>query len=316
MASDYGNPAQSEGYDYNSGADIFGSDGQRIGTLSDKGVQNGYLVVHHGALLGKDAYVPLSRVVDTRQDGIYLDVGKDQLADFDNNGAPNEAPQNVGSAGGGDTWTYMGEGSPQASGQPITQPAPLRMRAPQRTGAGLGSNMESNARMGQNAQNLNTDTVDRGDNTNQGSEQIRVPLAEEELVAGKREKAGGQIGLHKDVIEEEKSINVPVTHDEVQIEHRPIAGGAVQADQIGQDVFQERDINVPVRDEEVVTGKRAQATDEVVINKTPVTENQEVTGTVRRERLHVDGENVDTVGNDEHLADNLSEDQRANTTQP
>jgi hypothetical protein len=142
MASNIEGSAQSNGYDYDAGADIFGADGQRLGALSEKGVQSGFLVVHHGTLMGKDAYVPLSQVVDTRQDGIYLNVGKDELARYNTDGPPSEAPRDVGGAGGGDTWTYQGEGAPAASGQPITQPAPLRMRAPQRTSGGLGANSQ------------------------------------------------------------------------------------------------------------------------------------------------------------------------------
>lgn len=333
MASNYESPAESDGYDYNAGSGIFGADGQRLGSLSEKGVQNGYLVVHHGTLLGKDAYVPLSCVTDTRQDGIYLNFGKGELGQYDANEAPAQAPQNVGNVGwasGGDTWTYQGQGAPADSGQPINQPAPLRMRAPGGRGAGLGNdaqlaqNASAQNAAHVNAQNMNAsnlgtsnvDTTTANQTGTRGAEQVRVPLAEEELIAGKRQTESGTMGLHKGVVEEQKTVEVPTTREEVQVEHRPIAGGAVPADQIGQDVFQEKHIDVPVREEEVVTGKRAQAADEVVINKTPVTENQQVSDTVRRERLHVDDDGLNVADTDQHFANDLGGDQQPTNTQP
>jgi uncharacterized protein (TIGR02271 family) len=321
-------PESAQGFEYNEGADIFGEDGSRIGGLSGKGVQNGYLVVHHGMLFGKDAYVPLSCVTETRQDGIYLNINQDQLGEYDADEAPQEFPDNVGGTAGGDTWTFEGAGEPAATGEPINQPAPLRMRAPQRAAApGAMNTMNSD-----NTEANNLNTIPNTDNTNsldkqagneasaaraastEGAQEIRVPLAEEELVAGKNQSEAGSVRLHKDVIEEQQTAAVPVTHEEVHLEHRPLAGNAVPAERFGEDVFQEKDIEVPVTQEQVVTGKRVTAQDEVRLSKTPVTEEQQVSDTVRRERLRVEGNGVDVNNADSEVGNSL--DQTPNEAQP
>jgi uncharacterized protein (TIGR02271 family) len=122
-------------------------------------------------------------------------------------------------------------------------------------------------------------------------ESLRMPLHEEELIAGKRETERGRLHVDKDVIEQEQTISKPVTHEEVYVEHTPMSGRPVEP---GDEAFQERDFEVPVKGEELVTGKQARVTDEVRIGKQPVTEQQQVSDTVRKERAHI--EQVDEHG--------------------
>jgi uncharacterized protein (TIGR02271 family) len=58
---------------------------------------------------------------------------------------------------------------------------------------------------------------------------------------------------------------------------------------VGPDAFTERDIDVPVMGEELVAGKRAVVTEEVRLRKDAVTEDQQVSDTVRKERVTVEG---------------------------
>lgn len=130
---------------------------------------------------------------------------------------------------------------------------------------------------------------------------IDVPLVEEELVAHKERVARPeeQVRLHKDVVEEQQSVEVPVTHEEVHIERVPVSGEA--ADQVPSTAFQDRDIEVPVTKETVDVEKRARVGEEVRVEKTPVTEEKRFTGTVRKERLSVDqpGSQEQTFDEDE-----------------
>ncbi len=116
---------------------------------------------------------------------------------------------------------------------------------------------------------------------------IRVPVYEEQLVAGKREEELGRVHLHKEVITEQESVPVTLHREEVTVERVPMTGQANQADL--QNAFQNADIEVPVMGEEAVVGKTAREVEEVRLRKQDVSEQEQVTGTVRRERVVVDG---------------------------
>ncbi len=123
--------------------------------------------------------------------------------------------------------------------------------------------------------------------TTRWSEEVRVPLQAEELVAGTRQDEVGQVHVHKDVVEEQQSVEVPVQREAVTVERVPVSeqvdAGAVR------DAFTERDIDVPVMGEEAVVGKQARVTEEVRLHKDTVTEQQQVSDTVRKERIRVEG---------------------------
>ncbi len=122
--------------------------------------------------------------------------------------------------------------------------------------------------------------------TDMETDEVRVPVREEELVVGKQEREIGRVHLHKDVVEEEQTITEPVTREQVRVEHVGTQGDYTEA---GPDAFVEKDIDVPVMGEEIVTGKRAVVKDEVRVYKEAVTEDQQVSDTVRKERVTVDG---------------------------
>jgi uncharacterized protein (TIGR02271 family) len=126
------------------------------------------------------------------------------------------------------------------------------------------------------------------DTTMTDQQDIRVPIREEELVVGKQQEEIGRVHLHKDVIEEQQTITEPVTREEVIVERVPVQG---QYNDVGQDAFTEKDIDVPVMGEELVAGKRAVVTEEVRLQKQAITDQQQVTDTVRKERVTVEGAN-------------------------
>ncbi len=120
-----------------------------------------------------------------------------------------------------------------------------------------------------------------------GGEEIRVPLAEEQLQVGKRAVELGSVDIRKDVETERVEIPVELRHEEVSVnrvdvQDRPVAAGDLDA------AFQEGTIRVPVRGEQAVTQKEAFVTGEVVIDKEQRTERETVSDTVRREEVEVD----------------------------
>ena len=129
-------------------------------------------------------------------------------------------------------------------------------------------------------------TTRRDTMTTNTENDIRVPVVEEELVAGKRMQEEGRVHIRKDVVSEQQTVSVPVTREEVHIERMAVTGAY---DANTTDAFQERDIEVPLMGEEVVVGKRAHVVEEVRLRKDQVTENEQVSDTVRKERVVVEG---------------------------
>ena len=120
---------------------------------------------------------------------------------------------------------------------------------------------------------------------------IRVPVREEELIVGKQRQEEGRVHLHKEVIQEQQTVSVPLQHEQVTVERVAVTGSTATVDTA--DAFVERDIDVPLMGEEVVTDKRTRVVEEVRLRKDVVTENERVTDTVRKERVIVDGDVVD-----------------------
>jgi uncharacterized protein (TIGR02271 family) len=115
--------------------------------------------------------------------------------------------------------------------------------------------------------------------------EIRVPVAEERLEVEKRQAELGEVQLRKTVEQEQVAVPVELQREEVRVDQRDVADRPVQA---GDQVFEEGTIRVPVRGEEAVVSKQAVVTGEVVVGKERTVERQQVSDTVRRERVEVD----------------------------
>jgi len=95
------------------------------------------------------------------------------------------------------------------------------------------------------------------------------------------------VHLYKDVVQEQQTVSVNLRHEEVTVERVPVTGQASQADL--PNAFQDQDIEVPVMGEEAVVGKQVREVEEVRLHKQASEEQQQVSDTVRRERVVVDG---------------------------
>ncbi len=130
--------------------------------------------------------------------------------------------------------------------------------------------------------------------TNVTDRDIEVPVYEEELTVGKRQEQIGDVHLRKDVVQEQQTVSVPLQHEEVTVERVPLSGQADAA--TVRDAFQGGDIEIPVMGEEAVVGKQVVETEEVRLHKQAVTETEQVSDTVRKERVVVDGAEDQTTG--------------------
>ena len=121
------------------------------------------------------------------------------------------------------------------------------------------------------------------------SEQIRVPVKEEELQATKTTRQAGNVRLHKVVHTELRHFTVPVMKEEIRIERGPVTDTETTAP---GDVnrFEDQTINIPVMEEEVTISKRPVTKEEVRISKDRRVENREVEGEIKKEEVRIEGE--------------------------
>ena len=113
-----------------------------------------------------------------------------------------------------------------------------------------------------------------------------IPLTEERLDVSK-DIQEEQATITKKPVTETKTVEVPVTHEEISIETRAPSGGEGQVASEGP-VTSAQEINIPLKKEEVEVTKTPYVKEEVSIKKKPVTETREVTEEVTSERINTD----------------------------
>jgi uncharacterized protein (TIGR02271 family) len=118
----------------------------------------------------------------------------------------------------------------------------------------------------------------------QTAEDLRLRLHSEELSATKTAQQAGEVEVRKVVHEREQQVPVNLRHEEVYIERRAV-NEAANPDDIRD--MQDEVIRVPVYEEQAQLQKQARVTEEVVIGKQAVEEQQTLSGTVRHEHVEV-----------------------------
>jgi len=118
----------------------------------------------------------------------------------------------------------------------------------------------------------------------EGEDQERVELREEELRAEKQRVQGGEVRLRKEVVEEKKTIEVPVTHEEVVVEKHPVGGRRTAEGQIGDN----DEIRIPLMEDKVRIEKTPVVREEVSLKKQQVQDTERISETVKREEAWVD----------------------------
>jgi uncharacterized protein (TIGR02271 family) len=129
-----------------------------------------------------------------------------------------------------------------------------------------------------------TATTRRADKASDGDE-IRIPLMREELGIEKVARESGHVRIHKTVHTEEKHFSVPVTREEVVIEH--IAVGR-DAGLTGDAAFKEDLVDVPLYEEEVRVSKRPVLEEEVVVRTVARSVEREGSALLRHEEAEVE----------------------------
>ncbi len=319
-------------YRFRTGADVYSSDGQKIGDISSVGPD--YLHVTTGFLgLGGDLYIPNSAVSRVADDKVYLNVSKDRINAMGWTQKPTEAIE-AGRAG-----TFAGTMPAAAESGAGLRTIPQQLSgyslyssddheigkiydqgpnyAHVRTGLfGLGGELyvplnaidhctedrcylnvpaDRISSMGWNrmpaegaaagyaaaAPPVQREVTEAAPRPVEKEEERRIPLRDEEIEVHKHREKVGEVVIRKDVVEEQRSFDVPVTREEVSIERhmvdRPSEGSIPP---VGRE---EEVIRVPVYEDVVDVEKRQHVHEEVVVSPEDVTTHQRVTETVRRE---------------------------------
>lgn len=120
-----------------------------------------------------------------------------------------------------------------------------------------------------------------------GRSEETLQLREEELQARTTSVETGRVHLGKDVVEEQRTMEVPVTREEVYVERHPVERRVADRP---IDASEGETIRVPVREEQVEVEKQPVVYEEVGVGKRATQETQQVSGTVRREELRTEKE--------------------------
>jgi uncharacterized protein (TIGR02271 family) len=221
-------------------------DGEKLGKVF--AVRDGEFLIEKGLFFPKDYVCRYSEISDIRDEEIILLHGKEGLQRF-----------SLGEERGMLTDTGSSTVGTEVS-----------------TGLGMGADTSGLAA------NASASGVER---PMVGTDAVTVPVHKEELDVIKREHQAGEVRIHKDVVQEEKELTVPVRRERVRVERRDVKDRpAVQAS------FQEETVVVPLRAEEVEVQKRAMVDEEVIVRKDAIEEERRVSETVRHEEVEVRGD--------------------------
>lgn len=230
------------------------SDDEKLGKVVRLGAND--FEVEKGLFFKREILLSFDEVQDIRDDEIILTRSKEALLEGHRHGSSWEQGADISARGS--AATGLASQLPGQSGSQVT----------------TGLDIESRTSM--------SDPARRSEHglSNSESENLSVPLAEEELEATKTEREVGRVRLRKDVQTEQKSVNVPVAREQVVVERVPASGDA------GVEL-REDEVSIPVREEEVEIRKRPVVREEVRLRKERTEQQRQFTEPVRREVANV-----------------------------
>jgi uncharacterized protein (TIGR02271 family) len=120
------------------------------------------------------------------------------------------------------------------------------------------------------------------------TEETTVPVTEERLGVSKSQSTK-EATITKTPVTETKTVEVPVTHEEISVERRPVSGTTSTTSASDRPVESEQEIRVPLKQEQVQVTKQPYVKEEVAVKKKPVTETKTVSDQVTSEEIRVKG---------------------------
>ncbi len=137
-------------------------------------------------------------------------------------------------------------------------------------------------------------------------EEHSLKLREEQLNIKKEPVQTGEVEVHKEVVEEQKTIDIPVTHEEVYVERRKVddevAATLNSADTITP-VDDSESIRIPIVEEKVEVTKKPVVNEELVIGKNKIEKTEQVTDQLKREEARIETDGDAIIHDDNTLTD-------------
>lgn len=125
--------------------------------------------------------------------------------------------------------------------------------------------------------------IDRVTDTEFAEDNAHLDLRQEELDIHKNRVETGDVVLHKDIIEEEQVVNVPVSHDQVVIERR-----SIDNEPSSEPISDEETVHIPVTAEKIDVDKHTVVTGEISAHKRSVQETEQVRDVLHKEVADVE----------------------------
>lgn len=246
----------------------------KVGDVAEVGFN--YLLVQKGWLFTGDIYIPLSTVASVQENDIRLNVTKDQVASMGWDVIPTEDAPAYGTSTAGSV-TDRSVASTMTDREYTASPAGRDdMATPsfRATGSTRASDAASTDR-----------TVRYGDTRDRTTDDVRIPVIEEEVHIGKRTVEGGGVQVTTSVEETPVTEQVTLRDETVSVERRAVDRPASDADlaDMREGVFEAREHR-----EEAVVDKQARIVEEVVVNKEVDQRTEQVQESARRTDVHVE----------------------------
>jgi len=257
------------------GATVYTADGEKVGAvgqvyLDDQSGAPEWVSVKTGLFGTKESFVPLDKA-SLSGDRIEVPFGKDQIKDaprIDTDGHLSPAEED-------ELYTYYGLASTDG----------------RLAGANYDAGTDRDSRTGRQTYTEREDFTDRGTvghDTSGPSTDDAMTRSEERLVAGTRREEAGKARLRKYVVTEQQQVTVPVTREEVTLDREPITDGNVGSALDGPSITEEEH-EVTLHAERPVVETEAVPVERVRLGKETVTEQESVSGEVRKEQIEFDG---------------------------
>jgi uncharacterized protein (TIGR02271 family) len=269
------------------GTDVYSTDGDKIGSARQVYLDNetgdpAWVSVSTGLFGTKESFVPLQ---DANLNGNRLEVPFDK--DRVKNAPRIDADGDLARAEEDELYRYYGVGSTGDRFAGTTVDGGEQRDTGQRAfdeverGGTVGRHSERGGTVGHDTSGPTTDDA--------------MTRSEERLVAGTRTEQAGKARLRKYVVTEQQQVTVPVTRDEARVEREPITDANLDQALDGPTISEEEH-EVTLEAERPVATTEAVPVERVRLGTETVTDQETVSGEVRKEQIEFDdgtGDNAD-----------------------
>ena len=264
--------------------DVHSTDGEKIGGigqvyLDDATGEPEWVTVKTGLFGTKETFVPISQAEMTA-DGMVVPYSKDMVK-----GAPNVEVDGEHLSVEEEAELYRHYGLKNPDSSRVDDRPSGRQHADKQH----ADNMGEAAVVGSNGTSgrVTEDAAESGNASGRSTDDT-MTLSEERLNVGTRTEETGRARLRKYVVTEEQTVTVPVRKEKLVVEREPITDASRDRGVTGAEISEE-EVEIVLHEERPVVQKETVAVEEVRLGTQTVTDEKQVTETVRKEEVDTDG---------------------------